>query len=469
MYRLTDELIASAKNVNILDLCNEIIGGTGSQSGRYVHFICPHPGHIGKTVNNQKGKHAALNLDRNTFFCNGCTNGGGGDTIAFVQHYKGLEFAEAVKYILDFAKIPIPEDGKKEKLPIRQAMMKLAREYWEKGPDRIQYKNYWNSRGLTEYTEKIFSPGAAPGKNYLTSNLSKLGYTKDEMKQAGLLSAKGNDTYWRRLIIETNGNINARAIDKNIEPRMLVGIGGFKGFFNEKACYGKQNVIMVEAVIDATSNKELIHEAGLENNFEVSASHGTKAYNKEWFKRLKERGVRNIYFMPDMDPWRLEGRAHAAGQLAAIKMAKEAMSYGLTPFICKLEEGLDPNDFLQTIRKGINSIEDFKSILLNPMSILSFSIFVESHFHEINSLTSKIQFLDTLKKLFMDFGIPIFEEEWQQIATVTKISVEETKEYFNGFIMQQKLNNALETAKYCIKVLESNGLNRMEITRKVFS
>lgn len=113
------------------------------------------------------------------FKCFAC--GAGGDSIAFVQRYKNLEFKEALIEIAE--KFSLPTDSlksKREKNPkfdMAYKVLKAANKLFQKTAKENNpppFLEFLNKREISEDTVSTFSIGYAPGNNILSNYLESL-------------------------------------------------------------------------------------------------------------------------------------------------------------------------------------------------------------------------------------------------------------------------------------------------------
>lgn len=427
--------------------------------GRYLNFACPHPGHQGKAANNARGDHAVLNLDRNTYFCNGCDCGG--SNIDLVMHYQGGEFKDALKFVAEVGGITL-EEAKETRLPHpRVAMMNVARKFWKEHPDRAEYHRYWEEgRKLSKEAAERFKPGIAPGGGTLTQELLKMGFTPKQLLDASVSyqvpGGKLVDFFRRRLLVATAGNVVARAIDAEAKPKVLVFQGGYTGLFNAKEAAHYKTVLFVEGVFDAIAVWDMFRRLGLK--WGVVAVHGTKAYQAEWVFDLAAAGVVEEYYSCfDMDAWfNEEGKVHAAGQNASLALAKIVRDTGKPCWVVKLPDREDPNDFLKEVVAG-RPVKDFKTILDQAVTPWEFALYVDSHYIDASRLAGKVKMLEAAKGHLKTYGVPALTAAWQALADMVNCPVDEVKEYLAETVGELKAETDLALARRVVKRLRDAG------------
>lgn len=180
--------------------------------GRTYTGLCP--------FHNEKTPSFVVYPENQSFYCFGC--GAGGDVINFMKRIQNVDYVEAVKALAARAGMPLPdEDDTTGRLRSRVLAVNkdTARFFYEQmnAPVGAVARAYWRSRGLSDGTIKHFGLGYAPDSfNALRDHLHSMGYTNDEMLEAGVLkrNEKGNtyDFFRHRAMIpifDLRGNVIA--------------------------------------------------------------------------------------------------------------------------------------------------------------------------------------------------------------------------------------------------------------------
>lgn len=187
---------------------------------------------------------------------------------------------------------------------------------------------YLSQRGI--YSPEVLKHmriGYAPG-GCLRGRLTELGYPVQALRQAGLVTAAGYDTYKHCVVFPLEGNLYGRSISTSDSPhRFLPGTKG--GLYLWNGVRTHPEVILVEGLFDYAA----LWQAGFHN---VTCSLGTHL-NARQFRQLCDN-PRTIYLAFDPD-------ANRSGQNAAQSLARRLGEHGLNVQTVSLPDGLDPNSF----------------------------------------------------------------------------------------------------------------------------
>ena len=170
------------------------------QNGRRYWGLCPFHG--------EKTASFSVDPSQQLYYCFGCKKGG--TVFTFIQEMEHLTFPEAIAFVADREHIPLPEmeedpaflKRKQLRARIYEANREAARFYHSTlfTPAGSASLEYLRSRGLNDSTIRKFGLGAAPdGYENLKKHLVGLGFTEQELLQAGLLVSKESDSGTRHV------------------------------------------------------------------------------------------------------------------------------------------------------------------------------------------------------------------------------------------------------------------------------
>jgi DNA primase len=169
--------------------------------------------------------------------------------------------------------------------------------------------------------------GYAPG-GCLRGWLTQLGYSLQELRESGLVTAMGYDTYMRRIVFPLEENLYGRSLSTSASPhRFLPGAKGGLYAWDQVRRYPE--VILVEGLLDYAA----LWQAGFHN---VTCSLGTHL-NARQFRQLCD-GPRTIYLALDAD-------TNGSGQQAAQSLACRLTEQGVPVRTVALPDGHDPSSF----------------------------------------------------------------------------------------------------------------------------
>jgi DNA primase len=250
---------------------------------------------------------------QNLFYCYGCARGG--DVIRFAELYHQVKFPQAVALLREWRGVT----------PLLEEVTGFYRMQLSRHREAV---SYLQQRGLhaPEIIEHM-RVGYAPGR-CLRAWLGQLGYALPALRQAGLVTANGYDTYAHRIVFPLEGNLYGRSISASAPPhRFLPGAkGGLYAWEQARCC---SEVILVEGLFDYA----VLWQAGFHN---VTCSLGNHL-NARQFQQLCG-GTRTVYLAFDAD-------SNGSGPQAAHRLAGRLREQGLNARRVLLPDGHDPNSF----------------------------------------------------------------------------------------------------------------------------
>ena len=277
----------------------------------------------------------SVNAVDKLYYCFGC--GAGGDLIKFVRETEQLDFAGAVEWLAERFRVqleyeemsPQLEASRKRRDRLHEVLDQAAsfyeRHLWETEAG-APVRAYLESRGLGEAVCREFRLGLSPGTG-LAQKAQQKGFTRDELRGAGLTNARGNDYFPRRLMFplaDARGRIVGFQARKLHDDDPLRGkyVNSPEGelFHKSAILYGlhlaRHAIAKQERGIVVEGNTDVIalRQAGLEP---VVASMGT-ALTEQQVKELS-RLTRRLYLCFDAD---------AAGEAATLRGMELAHANG---------------------------------------------------------------------------------------------------------------------------------------------
>ena len=293
----------------------------------------------------------SVNPVEKLYHCFGC--GKGGDAITFVRETESLDFVEAVEWLaerfrvtLDYEETsPQLEESRKRRdrlhAVLDQAASFYERHLWESAAGE-PVRAYLESRGLGEPVCREFKLGLSPGSG-LAEKAREKGFTRDELRGAGLTNARGSDYFPPRLMFplaDARGRIVGFQARKLREDDPLKGkyVNSPEGelFHKSAILYGlhlaRTAIAKQERAVVVEGNTDVIalRQVGFEP---VIASMGT-ALTERQLKEL-QRLTRRVYLCFDSD---------AAGEEATLRGMELATTLGLDVRVVTLPKGQDPAD-----------------------------------------------------------------------------------------------------------------------------
>lgn len=176
------------EKVDIVDVVGEYV--QLKKAGHNFSGLCP--------FHEEKTPSFSVSEDKQIFKCFGC--GKGGSVFNFIQDIEGLSFPEAVKWVADYAHVPLDFQVKVES-PRQKNRQRLIQIH-EKTQEIYQHLllntqvgsqplAYLLDRGLSEEIIKHFGLGYAPDNGkFLLEILTKEGYQEEELQNSGLFTGE---------------------------------------------------------------------------------------------------------------------------------------------------------------------------------------------------------------------------------------------------------------------------------------
>jgi DNA primase len=250
---------------------------------------------------------------KNLFYCYGCNRGG--DVIRFAELYHQVRFPQALALLRQWIGLP----------PLLREVTEFYRIQLHRHSEAVAYLYQRGVRSpeVIEHMRIGYAPGGC-----LRGWLTELGYSGLALREAGLVTAAGYDTYLRRVVFPLEGNLYGRSLSATAPPhRFLPGAKGGLYVWDQVQRYPE--VILVEGLFDYAA----LWQAGLHN---VTCSMGAHL-NARQVCQLCD-GPRTVYVAFDAD-------TNGSGQKAAQSLASRLTEHGVSARTVSLPEGHDPNSF----------------------------------------------------------------------------------------------------------------------------
>ena len=304
MRKAIDEL---KQQIPLRTTWKHTIGGRVRQlsRGRWMG-LCP--------LHNDHTPSFLMDPSKNLFYCYGC--GHGGDVIRFAELYHQVRFPQALVLLRQWLGLA----------PILRATADFYGIQLHRHGEAVVYLHQRGVRSpeLIEHMRIGYAPGGC-----LRAWLTQLGYPLLALRQAGLVSAAGYDTYMHRIVFPLESNLYGRSISASAPPhRFLPGTKG--GLYAWQQVRQYPEVILVEGLFDYA----VLWQAGFHN---VTCSLGNRL-NAHQYGQLCD-GPRTIYLAFDAD-------VNGSGQQATQSLACRLREQGMNARRVALPHGHDPNSFL---------------------------------------------------------------------------------------------------------------------------
>lgn len=345
--RIDEETIERVRKANdIIEVIGEYV--QLRKSGRGYQGLCP--------FHQEKTPSFHVSPDKQIYHCFGC--GAGGNIYSFIMEIEGLSFPEAVRFLGDKAKIAVPEveqqaSGKKnEALDSLYHGMELLTKFFHYLLTETTYgasaRNYLKERGFSKEIIDRYKIGfAVDDWETQTKFLKKRNIPLEPFESIGILAKRSFDGKWfdrfrNRIMFpiwDTRGRSVAfagRVLDDQ-KPKYLNTPESIL-FHKGRILYGyhlarqaikqRNEVVLFEGYADVIKAQQ----AGIVNGV---ASMGTSLTEEQ--AGLLTRGAEKIIICYDSDQ---------AGTDAAFRAANLLEKYGRTVKIARMNEGMDPDDYI---------------------------------------------------------------------------------------------------------------------------
>jgi DNA primase len=264
---------------------------------------------------------------KSLFYCYGC--GRGGDVIRFAELYHQVRFPQALALLQQWRGLP----------PLLRQAADFYRMQLHRHSEAVAYLYQRGVRSpeLIEHMRIGYAPGGC-----LRGWLAQLGYPLQVLRQAGLVTGAGYDTYIHRIVFPLEANLYGRSLSAAVPAhRFLPGAKG--GLYSWEQIQQCPEVILVEGLFDYA----VLWQAGFHN---VTRSMGNHL-NVRQYRQLCDR-PRTVYLAFDAD-------ANSSGQQASQSLASRLRDQGVNARRVFLPDDHDPNSFFV---QGGNACQ-FQSLL----------------------------------------------------------------------------------------------------------
>jgi DNA primase len=348
------DVVAAADMVEVVSGRTQLRRASGSR------FMGRCPFHEEKTPS------FSVNPVDKLYYCFGC--GKGGDLISFVRETESVDFVGAMEWLAERFRVTLEyeessprveaERKRRERLYalLEQTTAYFERLLWE-GDGGAPVRAYLAERGLGDEIAKEFRLGLAPGRG-LAEKAVERGFTRDELRAAGLATVRGGDYFPRRLMFPL---ADARGRVLGFQARKLADDDPLRGkyvnspegdlFKKGSLLYGlhlARTAIAKEdraAVVEGNTDAIALRQAGFEP---VVASMGTALTERQ----LEELGrlTRKVFLCFDAD---------AAGQEATLRGMELAAAKGFDVRVVTLPRGQDPADSPDGFAQRLDGAESY--------------------------------------------------------------------------------------------------------------
>ncbi len=429
------------------DIC-DVIGEYAKlkRVGNRFAALCP-------LHNDKKSPSLSISPDKQLFHCFGC--GAGGNVIHFIMGIEHLDFMDALKYLADRAKLPMPEfsqSGEKggghtdKKQLIYKINSEAARYFYSNlaGENGKEAYAYLRNRGIKNSTIKMFGLGYAPeGWTNLIDFLKEKGYKEHDIYEAGLAKVRDNGTYYDAFydgrvmfpIINVQGNVigfGGRIMTKKSNTGKYLNSPETIVFKKKENLFGLNfakndrsgRLLLMEGYMDVIS----LHQEGITN---AVASLGT-AFTDEQAKLVKRYGGKAVLCYDSDEP----------GKKATLRAGEILTAQGIKTKVLTVTDGKDPDEFVRS--KGGDM---FRVLIEGAKPLIEYRIDeIQKEYNpnedgkpQFANSEQMIEFAEEAAAVLAEIKNPVeYEIYAKRVADSSGVSVES----LNAVIMDLKRRNA---------------------------
>lgn len=357
----------------------------------------------------------SVSPEKQIYTCFSC--GATGNVFTFVSEYEHISFIEAVKLLGNKLGYNLTTNEKVDTRNVDYKIYEIASKFYQNNLNSSLGKNaveYLEKRGLSREIVKKFGIGLSLNKSTLTNLLINKGIKLDKLIELGLSNTLSNDLFLNRImfpLFDLSGNVvafsgriyNMKDSSKyiNTKETPIFKKGNLLYNYHNAREHLKKNdyVIIMEGFMDVIRASTV----GINN---CVATMGT-AFTKEQANIIRKM-TDNVILCFDGDK---------AGEDATISAINVLEAIGINPKIIRLENDLDPDEyiikngkeaFVSKIEKAINVVE-YKLELLkknkNFNNLEDISNYIDNSIRELTKVNDEILVELTLKKLSIEYNI----------------------------------------------------------------
>ncbi len=376
-----DELIARSDIVSVVS--------------RYVSLTRRGSGNLGLCpFHNEKTPSFNVSSDKQFFHCFGC--GAGGDVISFVMKIENIDFPDAVAKLAEWAGMEMPQssygkDEQNKKRRAQDACREAARFFYEqlKGESGKAAREYLLGRGLSPTIITRFGLGYSPDAwSSLLDEMTRLGYTKSELLEAGLVTTGKTGKIYDRFrnramfpIIDARGTVigfGGRVMGDG-EPKYLN--SPESAVFNKRKNLYALNLaktskadymLLAEGYMDVIA----LHQAGFDS---AVASLGTSLTDEQ--AHLISKYKNRVIISYDSD------KAGQAATERAIDILKRA---GLDVRVLSMNGAKDPDEFIKKFGR-----DKFSRLIEKALPAAEYRLGAAKQEFDLSDDKQRVQYLRT--------------------------------------------------------------------------
>ena len=384
MNVLSQEKISEIRNsINIVDVISSYIPLT--PKGKNYFGVCP--------FHDDTNPSMSVSPSRQIYKCFSC--GATGTVFKFIMDYENISFMEAVKKVADLGGIAvnIGKVRKKQTHPELHQIYDLSLKFYINNLNTAagkEAREYLNNRNINEEVIKEFQIGLALKKDMLSKILTQK-FKPTEVLKSGLIGKNDYgyyDLFYDRIMFplyDLDGNpvaysgriYNRQDNSKYFNTRETEIFKKGELIYNyhraRDEARRKNQVIVMEGFMDVIR----AYTIDVKN---VIATMGTAVTDVQ--ANLIKRMAKEIILCFDGDE---------AGAKATMACSNELLKIGVTPKVIRLENNLDPDEYIQKYGK-----DAFRKKIDNPISVMDFKLSYLKNGKDLNSSVDQAKYINEL-------------------------------------------------------------------------
>ena len=426
-----DEILNIQRKVNIVDVIQNYL--PIEKKCKNYFAICP--------FHDDHNPSLSISPEKQIYTCFVC--GASGNVFNFVMNYENISFSSAVLKVANLAgiNIDIKQDNKETLRDNRYdsyyKIFDIANKYYQNNLNSkygTKALEYLKERNITKDIIKEFEIGLSLNDNLISKLLSSKGYNLNILEELGLCGIKDKflyDIFRNRIMFplkDSLGNVvgfsgriyNGENDSKYINSKESVVFKKGKTLYNYKNALKEakeqKQIIIVEGFMDVIR----LYTIGIKN---VVATMGT-AITKDHVSLIMKLS-KNVVLLFDGDK---------AGEKATISAIDELSKVNIEPKIIRLEDNLDPDDYI--IKKGKDA---FLMHLNNPISKLDFVLNIKkskTDFKDYNEISNYIK--EAAKEISKIDDKIVYELTIKRLAKETSVDIDTIKNIIGNIPSDKK-------------------------------
>lgn len=410
MERISEEIIHDIrKKTDIVDIISSYIPLISR--GKNYFGVCP--------FHDDNHPSMSVSPEKQMYKCFSC--GAAGNVFKFVSDYENISFVQAVKMLADRCGIPLEIKNSSSKKTRNEEMYQiyaLAHLFYQNNintKEGRRAREYLQKRNIDDSIIKTFELGLSLKDNTILAKLlESKNFSSQNLEKSGILVRKNytyKDLYYNRIMFplwNTEGEVVGFSgrIYEGDDSSKYINTRETEIFKKGELLYNyhraKQvarklgKIIIMEGFMDVIRS----YTIGLEN---VIATMGTAVTNKQ--AHLIKRMAPEVILCFDGDD---------AGAKATLSCIEELLKIGVTPKIVRLENNLDPDEYILK-----NGKEKFLEKIENPINVMDFKLRYFKNDKNLNSAEDTAHYINT-----MIYELSKIDDDILRELTIQKMSEE---------------------------------------------